>query len=276
MRHCLTFFLLAGLAGWSCVAASAQAQLSPETQQKIDKLATDALAKSGVPSASVAVVKDGQIAYLHAYGSASIDPAVAAKPEMRYSIGSISKQFTAAAIFFCRSKASSRSTTKSASIFLTSLAADDVTIRQLLSHTSGLSGFLAARLRYADDASAGDAAEDSGRMGAQAARFRSWDEVAVQQHELCDRWPDCGEGERDAATAILTRKDFHAAGDEERCGHRPGEAGRHRSQPATCDMRWGRCIRHRRKAKAGCLPPGSWPCLRKIWRSGIFRSSIRS
>jgi len=43
-------------------------QLSGEMQQKIDKVATDALAKTGVPSASVAVVKDGQIAYLHAYG----------------------------------------------------------------------------------------------------------------------------------------------------------------------------------------------------------------
>ena len=64
--------------------ANAQGQLSPEMQQKIDKVATDALAKSGVPSASIAVVKDGQIAYLHAYGNAKLDPATAAKPSLQH------------------------------------------------------------------------------------------------------------------------------------------------------------------------------------------------
>src|ERR1700734_4475116 len=78
--------------------ASAQTQLPIEMQQKIDKVAHDALAKTGVPSASLAIVMDGQIAYLHAYGDARLDPKTPAKPEMRYSIGSISKQFTAAAI----------------------------------------------------------------------------------------------------------------------------------------------------------------------------------
>ena len=52
------------------LAAHAQAQneLSSELSSKIDKLATDALASSGVPSASIAVVKDGKIVYLKAYG----------------------------------------------------------------------------------------------------------------------------------------------------------------------------------------------------------------
>ena len=79
-----------------CADAGAQTRLPAETQQKIDKVATDGLAKTGVPSASVAVVKDGQIVYLHAYGNARLDPETPAKPEMRYSIGSVSKQFTAA------------------------------------------------------------------------------------------------------------------------------------------------------------------------------------
>jgi CubicO group peptidase (beta-lactamase class C family) len=81
-----------------CAEAGAQTRLPAETQQKIDKVATDALAKTGVPSASVAVVKDGQILYLRAYGNARLDPETAAKPEMRYSIGSVSKQFLAAVL----------------------------------------------------------------------------------------------------------------------------------------------------------------------------------
>jgi D-alanyl-D-alanine carboxypeptidase len=121
----------------TCAGANAQNQLPIEMQQKIDKVALDALAKTGVPSASVAVVKDGRIAYLHAYGSARFDPEIPAKPEMRYSIGSISKQFTAAAILLLQEKGK-LSLDDKVSKFIPGLTrANEVTIRQLLSHTSG-------------------------------------------------------------------------------------------------------------------------------------------
>ena len=51
-----------------------------------------------MPSASVAVVKDGSVVYVKTYGDAKLEPKTPATTEMRYSIGSISKQFTAAAI----------------------------------------------------------------------------------------------------------------------------------------------------------------------------------
>ena len=78
--------------------ASAQTELPSDMRDKIDKLAVETLNKTGVPSASVALVKDGQIVYVKAYGDARIDPRTPATPEMRYSIGSISKQFTAGSI----------------------------------------------------------------------------------------------------------------------------------------------------------------------------------
>ena len=40
------------------IPVAAQSQLSPDIQNQIDKIAADALASSGVPSASVAVVKN--------------------------------------------------------------------------------------------------------------------------------------------------------------------------------------------------------------------------
>ncbi|HTK27891.1 MAG TPA: hypothetical protein VL327_15100, partial [Pyrinomonadaceae bacterium] len=63
----------------------AQAQLPVDLREMIDKAAADALAKSGVPSASVAVVKDGQIVYLKAYGDAKLEPKTPAASAMRYS-----------------------------------------------------------------------------------------------------------------------------------------------------------------------------------------------
>jgi CubicO group peptidase (beta-lactamase class C family) len=106
-------------------------------QQKIDKVAADALAKTGVPSASVAVVKDGQIAYLRAYGNARLDPPAPAKPEMRYSIGSISKQFTAAAILLLQEQGKLSLDDKVAKFIPGLTRANEVSIRQILSHTSG-------------------------------------------------------------------------------------------------------------------------------------------
>jgi D-alanyl-D-alanine carboxypeptidase len=122
---------------FSCARANAQTELPLGMQQKIDQVAHDALAKTGVPSASVAIVKDGQIAYLHAYGNARLDPETPAKPEMRYSIGSISKQFTAAAILRLQEKGK-LSLDDKVSKFIPGLTrANEITIRQLLSHTSG-------------------------------------------------------------------------------------------------------------------------------------------
>src|SRR5438477_6501253 len=74
----------------------AQEALPPEMRATIDKAANEILAKTGAPSASIAVVKDGKLAYVHAYGNAKLDPPAPATPQMRYSIGSISKQFTSA------------------------------------------------------------------------------------------------------------------------------------------------------------------------------------
>jgi D-alanyl-D-alanine carboxypeptidase len=115
--------------------------LSSDLQQKIDKIATDTLASSGVPSVSIAVVKDGQIAYLRAYGNARLEPRMAAKPEMRYSIGSISKQFTATAILLLQEQGKLSLDDKVARFLPDLTRANEVSIRQLLSHTSGYQDF---------------------------------------------------------------------------------------------------------------------------------------
>ncbi len=120
-----------------CFSTSAQAQLSQDVRDQIDKVATDALAKSGVPSASIAIVKDGQVVYVKAYGDAKLEPKTVASPEMRYSIGSISKQFTATAILMLQEQGKLSLDDKVAKFVPDLTRARDVSIRQLLSHTSG-------------------------------------------------------------------------------------------------------------------------------------------
>jgi D-alanyl-D-alanine carboxypeptidase len=121
----------------SPATAQVESSLSPELRQKIDHAAADVLTKTGVPSASVAIVKDGQIVYLQAYGDARLEPRTPARPEMRYSIGSISKQFTATAILLLQEQGKLSLDDKVAKFIPDLTRAKEVTIRQLLSHTSG-------------------------------------------------------------------------------------------------------------------------------------------
>jgi D-alanyl-D-alanine carboxypeptidase len=107
------------------------------TEAKIDEVATKALTASGAPSVSIAIVQGGRIAYEKTYGKARLDPATVAKPEMRYSIGSVSKQFLAAAVLMLVQDGK-LSLDDRVSRYLPNLTrAGEITIRQLLSHTSG-------------------------------------------------------------------------------------------------------------------------------------------
>ena len=117
--------------------AFSQTQLAPDSAEKIDKLVTDTLTRTGVPSASIAVVKDGALVYVKAYGDAKVEPKVPATTQMRYSIGSISKQFTGAAILLLQEQGKLSLDDKVAKYIPDLTRANEVTIRQLLSHTSG-------------------------------------------------------------------------------------------------------------------------------------------
>lgn len=129
-------------AGGACRAAtSAPAGLSPTEKAEIDRMAEQALARTGVPSASIAVVKDGRLAYAKAYGSAELSPRRPATPEMRYAIGSVSKEFTAAAILVLAQEGK-LSLEDPVGKYVPGLTdGDKITIRQILSHTSGYRDF---------------------------------------------------------------------------------------------------------------------------------------
>ena len=117
--------------------AQAPPQVSDQTRGQVDQIARQVLESTGVPSASVAVVKDGTLVCAHAYGNARLDPSTPATAEMRYKIGSISKQFTATAILMLAEQGK-LSLDDPVSRFVPDLTrAKEVTIRQLLSHTSG-------------------------------------------------------------------------------------------------------------------------------------------
>jgi CubicO group peptidase (beta-lactamase class C family) len=137
----LTILFLSLAAAHAQMPAQAVDAIDPALRARIDRIAAQVLEQTGVPSASVAVVRGGKLAYTHAYGSARLatetTPAVPATPAMRYSIGSISKQFTAAAILLLQEDGK-LSLDDPVGKYVPGLTrGNEVTIRQILSHTSG-------------------------------------------------------------------------------------------------------------------------------------------
>jgi D-alanyl-D-alanine carboxypeptidase len=128
MRH-FTFLGLLCL----CCPNLLQAQSSAELDAKIES----ALRETGTPSVSVAVVQNGSLAYAKAFGFADIAGHRQAETTTRYAVGSISKQFTAAAILLAQEAGKLSLDDTVAKYFPDLTRASEITIRQLLSHTSG-------------------------------------------------------------------------------------------------------------------------------------------
>jgi CubicO group peptidase (beta-lactamase class C family) len=140
LQNILATAVLSALFTATSAAQSINA-IDPALRDRIDRIARQVLEQTGVPSASVAVVQHGKLVYTHAYGSARLatdkTPAIPATPEMRYSIGSISKQFTATAILLLQEEGK-LSLDDPIGKYLPGLTrGNEVTIRQILSHTSG-------------------------------------------------------------------------------------------------------------------------------------------
>jgi CubicO group peptidase (beta-lactamase class C family) len=128
MQHLLPLLLL---------AAPAFAQLPDAQKASIDDIARKVLADTGVPAASIAIVKDGRIRMAQSYGDARLSPKTPATPSMRFKIGSISKQFTASALLLLAEQRKV-SLDDPVSRYLPELTrSKEIALRQLLSHTSG-------------------------------------------------------------------------------------------------------------------------------------------
>src|SRR6202021_1295455 len=123
---------------------------------KVDALLRDYA--GDVPGAAVLVLRDGQPVVRTSYGLADLETGTPATPSTNYRLASMTKQFTAASILLLAEDARVTLDDR-AHTWLPSLpkAAETVTIRHLLTHTSGLIDYedvipetLAAQLHDAD------------------------------------------------------------------------------------------------------------------------------
>ena len=129
-------------------ALHAQAITAAEAAQ-IDKIVTTSLARTGVPSASVAIVRGGQIVFTKAWGKQSETRKIASA-DLPYQIASISKQFTAAAMLLLEDDGKLNLDDKVSKYLPGISGGDKIALRQLLSHTSGLQDYWPQDYSFAD------------------------------------------------------------------------------------------------------------------------------
>src|SRR6476620_2025476 len=139
--------LIAALLAFAAIPATAQS-LTPAEAAQVDKIVADALAADEVPSASIAIVREGKIVLTKAYGKANEH--LPARPDLPYQIASNSKQFTAMALLLLEDEGK-LSLDDPVSKYLPGISEGDrITIRQLLSHTSGIEDFWPQDYMFAD------------------------------------------------------------------------------------------------------------------------------
>ena len=113
--------------------------LPPLVADEVDDLVKAEIKKLNIPAVSIAVVRDGKIIKEAGYGFANLEHQVPAKPETIYQSGSVGKQFTAALVMLL---------VEDGKLGLDDLISKhlpqapelwkDITVRHLLTHTSGL------------------------------------------------------------------------------------------------------------------------------------------
>jgi D-alanyl-D-alanine carboxypeptidase len=128
----------------ACPAAlSAQAPPpSAAVAQAVDSLARAFVAQRGAPSVAIGVVRRGETVVMKGWGKADLENDVAATEHSVYRIGSVTKQFTAAAVMQLVEQGKVQ-LTDSIGAHLPTLPAAwrGVTVRQLLNHTSGIPSY---------------------------------------------------------------------------------------------------------------------------------------
>ena len=99
------------------------------------------LTQGGLPGIAVLVARDGKVVYQGGFGFADIENKTPVTPETKFRIGSISKQFTAAALLRLADEGKLSLDDTLEKYFPDFPGASGISLHQLLTHTSGIHSF---------------------------------------------------------------------------------------------------------------------------------------
>jgi CubicO group peptidase (beta-lactamase class C family) len=104
----------------------------------IDAIVRGAIERQRLPGVSIAVARDGQTLLARGYGMRNVGESLPADADTIYSIASVSKQFTVAALMQLAERGGLRLDDKVSRYFPWHPYGDTIELRHLLNHTSGM------------------------------------------------------------------------------------------------------------------------------------------
>ncbi|HEY9180800.1 MAG TPA: serine hydrolase domain-containing protein, partial [Candidatus Baltobacteraceae bacterium] len=122
-------------------AVSGPLPLTAPMKARIDAIVTAELKRQFVPGAQVAIAENGRVVYTKGYGLRDVDARLPVDAQTSFAIGSVTKQFTAAAIMLLQQQGKLSVDDNLAKYLPNAPHASEVTLRNLLTHTSGIVGF---------------------------------------------------------------------------------------------------------------------------------------
>jgi CubicO group peptidase (beta-lactamase class C family) len=123
------------------LARGADPRIPMPAKERIVNWMFEHVIQEGDPGAAVLVAQNGRILYQNGYGYADIGNRVRIRPDTKFRIGSVTKQFTAAAILKLQEDGKLRIDDKLSQYYLDFPRGDEITLYHLLTHTSGLADY---------------------------------------------------------------------------------------------------------------------------------------
>ncbi|MBS0393354.1 MAG: beta-lactamase family protein [Proteobacteria bacterium] len=133
--------LTAGALAATSVRAGTPAATAPKAWAGVEQRCRQLVADRVVPGISVCAQRDGRTVYAAGFGMANLETSTPVTSASVFKIGSISKQFTAAAITLLAQDGKLSLDDTLARFLPLFPRARDVTLRQMLTHTSGLGNY---------------------------------------------------------------------------------------------------------------------------------------
>lgn len=134
----------AAVSAFLAVAVQAAAPAGKNLAASIDKAAAAAIAAGESPGLQVAVFKDGRPLLVKSYGSANLEQHVPVSNDSVFRVGSVTKQFTAVALLLLAEEGKLSLQDKLSKYYPKFPRADDITLEQMLHHTSGIYNYTSA------------------------------------------------------------------------------------------------------------------------------------
>jgi CubicO group peptidase (beta-lactamase class C family) len=118
----------------------------PAAADAVDDYVRAVMARKKIPGISLAIVRNGRVEVIRGYGFANVEHEVPASPDTIYQSGSTAKQFTAAGILLLAEEGKLSLDDRLSKHFPDGPSAwHRITLRQLLTHSSGIKDYEGAR-----------------------------------------------------------------------------------------------------------------------------------